>query len=151
MMLGLLPAFPCLLLLSLLGSSSGSDDDGTVVLTTSGPIRGKRLQVCSSTVTAFLGIPYAEPPVGALCFQKPIPHQPWGQILEATSFGNDCLQSPLTGYPEAETWTPKNATVGGLPLPKHLSAPSPAQRYVPHDRLDPWRGVLLRCSLPRRL
>ncbi|CAM4656531.1 unnamed protein product [Caretta caretta] len=106
-MLGLLLAFPYLLLLSLLGPSSGSDDDGTVVLTTSGPIRGKLLQVGSSTVTAFLGIPYAEPPVGALRFQKPIPHQPWGQILEATSFSNDCLQSPLTGYPEAETWTPK--------------------------------------------
>nr|P21587.1 RecName: Full=Rathke gland glycoprotein [Lepidochelys kempii] len=30
-----------------------SDDDGTVVLTTSGPIRGKRLQVGSAAVTAF--------------------------------------------------------------------------------------------------
>ncbi|CAM2101513.1 unnamed protein product [Caretta caretta] len=78
-------------------SGSGSDDDGTVVLTTSGPIRGKRLQVGSSTVTAFLGIPYAEPPVGALRFQKPIPHQPWSHVLEASSFGNMCHQSPLTG------------------------------------------------------
>ncbi|XP_065272032.1 cholinesterase-like [Emys orbicularis] len=69
-MLGLLPTFPCLLLLSLPGPSSGSDDDGTVVLTTSGPIQGKRLQAGSSTVTAFLGIPYAEPPVGALRFHK---------------------------------------------------------------------------------
>ncbi|XP_038227631.1 acetylcholinesterase-like [Dermochelys coriacea] len=106
-MLGLHPAFPCLLLLSLLGPSSGSDDDGTVVLTTSGPIRGKRLQVGSSTVTAFLGIPYAEPPVGALRFQKPIPHQPWSHILEASSFGNACHQPPLTHYPQAEIWTPK--------------------------------------------
>ncbi|CAM4667578.1 unnamed protein product [Caretta caretta] len=104
-MLGLLPTFPCLLLLSLLGSSSGSDDDGTVVLTTSGPIRGKRLQVGSSTVTAFLGIPYAEPPVGALRFQKPIPHQPWSHVLEASSFGNMCHQPLLTGYPQTETQT----------------------------------------------
>uniref|UniRef100_A0A8C3T4Z6 Carboxylesterase type B domain-containing protein n=1 Tax=Chelydra serpentina TaxID=8475 RepID=A0A8C3T4Z6_CHESE len=107
-MVGLLPALSCLLLLlSLPGPSSGSDDDGTVVLTTSGPIRGKRLQVGSSTVTAFLGIPYAEPPVGALRFQKPLPHQPWSHVLETTSFGNACHQPPLTGYPEVETFTPK--------------------------------------------
>uniref|UniRef100_A0A8C3S5U2 Carboxylesterase type B domain-containing protein n=1 Tax=Chelydra serpentina TaxID=8475 RepID=A0A8C3S5U2_CHESE len=107
MMLRLLPALPYLLFLSLPGPSSGSDDNGTVVLTTSGPIRGKLLQAGSSTVTAFLGIPYAEPPMGALRFQKPIPHQPWSQVLETTSFGNACLQSPLTGYPDAETFTPK--------------------------------------------
>ncbi|XP_044839631.1 acetylcholinesterase-like [Mauremys mutica] len=106
-MLGLLPTLPCLLLLSLTGPSSGSDDDGTVVLTTSGPIQGKRLQVGSGTVTAFLGIPYAEPPVGALRFQKPLPHQPWSQVLVTTSFGNTCHQPPLPGYPQADVWTPK--------------------------------------------
>uniref|UniRef100_A0A8C3FF43 Carboxylesterase type B domain-containing protein n=1 Tax=Chrysemys picta bellii TaxID=8478 RepID=A0A8C3FF43_CHRPI len=87
-------------------SVSGSDDDGTVVLTTSGPIRGKRLQAGSSTVTAFLGIPYAEPPVGTLRFQKPLPHQPWSQILETTSFGNVCPQPSLPTYPEAKLLTP---------------------------------------------
>ncbi|XP_065271989.1 acetylcholinesterase-like [Emys orbicularis] len=105
-MLGLLPALPCLLLLSLPGFSSGSDDDGTVVLTTSGPIRGKRLPAGSSTVTAFLGIPYAEPPVGTLRFQKPLPHQAWSHVLETTGFGNVCLQSPFTGHPEAKLFTP---------------------------------------------
>uniref|UniRef100_A0A8C3T3P2 Carboxylic ester hydrolase n=1 Tax=Chelydra serpentina TaxID=8475 RepID=A0A8C3T3P2_CHESE len=103
-MLGFLP---CLLLLSLTGPNSGSDDDSTVVLTTSGPIRGKRLPAGSSTVTAFLGIPYAEPPVGALRFQKPLPHQPWSHVQEATSFGNVCHQPLLTGYPHADVWTPK--------------------------------------------
>uniref|UniRef100_A0A8C3TAK9 Carboxylic ester hydrolase n=1 Tax=Chelydra serpentina TaxID=8475 RepID=A0A8C3TAK9_CHESE len=101
-MMGLLHVLPSLLLLSLPGLSSGSDDDGTVVLTTSGPIRGKRLPVGSDTVTAFLGIPYAEPPVGALRFQKPLPHQPWSHVLEASSFGNACHQPPLIGYPDAE-------------------------------------------------
>ncbi|XP_044839935.1 acetylcholinesterase-like [Mauremys mutica] len=103
-MLGLLPG---LLLLSLTGPSSGFDDNGTVVLTTSGPIRGKRLLAGSGTVTAFLGIPYAEPPVGALRFQKPLPHQAWSHVLEATSFGNACHQVLLTGLPEANVWTPK--------------------------------------------
>ncbi|XP_065436200.1 acetylcholinesterase-like [Chrysemys picta bellii] len=105
-MLGLLPALPCLLLLSLPGFNSGSDDDGTVVLTTSGPIRGKRLQAGSSTVMSFLGIPYAEPPVGTLRFQKPLPHQPWSHVLETTSFGNVCHQHPIPTYPEDELFTP---------------------------------------------
>uniref|UniRef100_A0A8C0FXR5 Carboxylesterase type B domain-containing protein n=1 Tax=Chelonoidis abingdonii TaxID=106734 RepID=A0A8C0FXR5_CHEAB len=107
MMLGLLPAFPGLLLLSLLGPGSGSDDDGTVVLTTSGPIRGKRLQASSGTVTAFLGIPYAEPPVGALHFQKPLPHQPWSEVLETTRFGKPWQQAPFPSHPDAYMWAPK--------------------------------------------
>uniref|UniRef100_A0A8C8RLK3 Carboxylesterase type B domain-containing protein n=1 Tax=Pelusios castaneus TaxID=367368 RepID=A0A8C8RLK3_9SAUR len=106
-MLGFLPALLCLLLLSLPAPSTGADDDGTVVVTTSGPIRGKRLPAGSSTATAFLGIPYAEPPVGPLRFQKPLPHKPWSHVLEATSFGNACLQPPLTGYPEAKIFTPQ--------------------------------------------
>ncbi|XP_048674245.2 acetylcholinesterase-like [Caretta caretta] len=101
-MLGLLHVVPSLLLLSLPGPSSGSDDDSTVVLTTSGPIRGKRLPAGSGTVTAFLGIPYAEPPVGALRFQKPLPHRPWSHVLQATGFGKACHQPPLTSYPDAE-------------------------------------------------
>ncbi|XP_067386182.1 acetylcholinesterase-like [Emydura macquarii macquarii] len=104
---GLLPALLCLLLLSLPGPSSGSEDDGTVVLTTSGPIRGKRLQAGSGTVTAFLGVPYAEPPVGALRFQKPLPHQPWNRVLEATTFGKVCFQHLFSDFPDTETWTPK--------------------------------------------
>ncbi|XP_075770253.1 acetylcholinesterase-like [Pelodiscus sinensis] len=107
MMPGLLPALPCLLLLSLPGPSAGSDDDGTVVLTTSGPIRGKRLPAGSAMVTAFLGVPYAQPPVGPLRFQKPLPHQPWSDVLEATSFGHACPQPPLTDSPQAEIYTPK--------------------------------------------
>ncbi|XP_074873147.1 acetylcholinesterase-like [Carettochelys insculpta] len=108
-MLRVLPALPCLLLLSLPGHgfASDDDDDDTRVLTTSGPIRGKRLPAGSDTVTAFLGVPYAEPPVGTLRFQKPVPHRPWRHVLEATNFGHACFQSPPTGLPLAEIYTPK--------------------------------------------
>ncbi|XP_062978327.1 cholinesterase-like [Elgaria multicarinata webbii] len=85
---------PSLLLLFLLDLSSASKGDG-VVITSSGPVRGKRLMTASGTVTAFLGIPYAEPPVGKLRFQKPRPYQHWSHILEATSFGNSCYQGSL--------------------------------------------------------
>ncbi|XP_061475132.1 cholinesterase-like [Rhineura floridana] len=91
MMSRLCRALSCLLLL---GLSSASEED-TVVVTSSGPIRGKSLMTASGTVTAFLGIPYAEPPVGKLRFQMPSLHQPWSHILEAISFGNSCYQESL--------------------------------------------------------
>ncbi|KAL8212967.1 UNVERIFIED_CONTAM: hypothetical protein K2H54_059863 [Gekko kuhli] len=91
---GLHRILSCLLVLFLLSSSSASEED-TVVVTSSGPVQGKRLTTSSGMVTAFLGIPYAEPPVGSLRFQKPRPHQPWSHILEATSFGSSCYQQSL--------------------------------------------------------
>ncbi|XP_058026041.1 acetylcholinesterase-like isoform X1 [Ahaetulla prasina] len=101
----------CLLLLLLLhpfplASSSTSKGD-TVVITSSGPIKGKQFLGGLGSVTAYLGIPYAEPPLGKLRFQKPLPHQPWKQTLEATSFGNSCSQFIFLEDPEAEIWSPK--------------------------------------------
>lgn len=90
----LLQVLSCPLLLILVSTTSASEDD-MVVITSSGPIRGKHLMTTSGKVTAFLGIPYAEPPVGKLRFQKPVPHQPWGHILEASNFGNSCYQESL--------------------------------------------------------
>ncbi|XP_015261978.1 PREDICTED: cholinesterase-like, partial [Gekko japonicus] len=68
-------------------------------------IKGRRLQVGSGSVTAYLGIPYAEPPVGKLRLKKPLPHQPWSQVLEATSFGNSCSQLLLPSTPQTSMWT----------------------------------------------
>ncbi|XP_062979554.1 cholinesterase-like [Elgaria multicarinata webbii] len=83
-------------------ASSAASEDDTVVITSSGPIKGKQVHAGSSSVTAYLGIPYAEPPMGKLRFQKPLPHQPWSQVLEATSFGNACPQFIFTNFPEAD-------------------------------------------------
>ncbi|XP_058026044.1 acetylcholinesterase-like isoform X3 [Ahaetulla prasina] len=105
----LCPSLLCCLLLLLpfpLASSSASKGD-TVVITRSGPIKGKRFLAGLRSVTAYLGIPYAEPPLGKLRFQKPLPHQPWKQTLEATSFGNSCPQFIFRDVPEADIWSPK--------------------------------------------
>ncbi|XP_066469165.1 cholinesterase-like [Tiliqua scincoides] len=97
--------FPSVLCIFLLSSSVSTSEDDTVVVTSSGLVKGKRLPVGSRTVTAYLGIPYAEPPLGKLRFQKPIPHQPWSQILDANDFGNCCNQISLKGFPDGEVWT----------------------------------------------
>ncbi|XP_060095202.1 cholinesterase-like isoform X4 [Heteronotia binoei] len=88
------------LLLSLLELKSSAKGE-IIVVTSSGPIQGKHVPAGSRNVTAYLGIPYAEPPVGKLRFQKPVPHKPWRHILETTSFGNSCPQIAISGTPGA--------------------------------------------------
>ncbi|KAJ6651497.1 hypothetical protein lerEdw1_020905, partial [Lerista edwardsae] len=96
--------FSCLFLLLLLSVLVSASEDKLVVATSSGPLKGK--QVRSGTAAAFLGIPYAEPPLGKLRFQKPRPHQPWSHVLEATSFGNSCPQLNVTNVPDADLLAP---------------------------------------------
>jgi para-nitrobenzyl esterase len=50
----------------------------------------------NAPVNAWLGIPYAAPPVGPLRLAAPIPHA-WG-VRGATEYGNSCIQKPSSGY-----------------------------------------------------
>ncbi|MFH4977318.1 hypothetical protein AB6A40_004027 [Gnathostoma spinigerum] len=52
-------------------------------------------------VDAFLGIPYAKPPIGELRFQKPQPPDPWDGVLQATKFGPRAPQTDFLW----ERWT----------------------------------------------
>ncbi|XP_007443989.1 cholinesterase-like [Python bivittatus] len=81
-----------------------SSENDTPVVTSSGPIKGKKVFTGSGPVTAYLGIPYAEPPVKKLRFQKPVPHQPWSEVLETTSFRNSCPQTYVSGLPDKDIW-----------------------------------------------
>lgn len=56
-----------------------------------GKVRG--IDQSRSTGTySWLGIPYAEPPVGPLRWKAPVPHQPWRGVREADTSGNGCVQ-----------------------------------------------------------
>jgi para-nitrobenzyl esterase len=52
-------------------------------------------------VQAFLGIPYAAPPVGALRWRAPQPSASWTATLAADHFSASCMQRPQSGGP----WT----------------------------------------------
>jgi para-nitrobenzyl esterase len=69
------------------------DNNGFVVHTTAGLIRGAAR---SAGGAEFLGIPYAQPPVGDLRWREPLPAKPWSDVLNATRFGPSCTQ-PLLG------------------------------------------------------
>lgn len=60
-----------------------------------GPIQtdlGSVMGLSNGPVHAFLGLPYAEPPVGKRRFVPPVPISPWQQRFSATAFPNICLQ-----------------------------------------------------------
>ncbi|MGW6834916.1 carboxylesterase/lipase family protein [Streptomyces sp. NPDC054949] len=57
--------------------------DPATVITTSGPVRGRR----HGHGTVFLDVPYAAPPVGRERFAAPTPHQRWTGIRDTTRPG----------------------------------------------------------------
>ncbi|GAA5235027.1 carboxylesterase/lipase family protein [Verticiella sediminum] len=73
------------------------------VLTADGRLRGRR----AHEVTAFLGIPYAEPPVGEARLRSPRPVRPWAGCRTAERLGPASLQH-LAGQ---HTWL--NAALPG--------------------------------------
>ncbi|MFT4020926.1 MAG: carboxylesterase family protein [Acinetobacter sp.] len=77
----------------LLGLSTSSHAASSIIHVTGGRIIGTE----HNGITAFKGIPYAAPPVGELRWQAPHPVKPWRGILQATNYGNDCLQQPFPG------------------------------------------------------
>ncbi|CAG2121472.1 unnamed protein product, partial [Medioppia subpectinata] len=46
-------------------------------------------------VDTYLGIPYAEPPVGDLRFRRPVPAKKWSKPLDTTKWPNACYQSDV--------------------------------------------------------
>jgi para-nitrobenzyl esterase len=57
-------------------------------------VRGGRLRGAAvEGMRAFLGVPYAQPPVGPLRWQPPRPADRWQGIRDATAFGPSCAQN----------------------------------------------------------
>ncbi|XP_022099950.1 acetylcholinesterase-like isoform X1 [Acanthaster planci] len=74
-----------------------SGEDPPVVTTSQGRIVGTKLQFAPEdpalrrSVDAYLGVPYAEAPVGPLRFKPPVAKS-WSGDLQATKLGNRCPQ-----------------------------------------------------------
>jgi para-nitrobenzyl esterase len=93
---------------------------GPLVKAPGGTVQGKM----DKGMRLFLGIPYAQPPVGALRWRPPLPLARWKGVRQATDFGPACYQpvskvstvySPATPLPMSEDcltlniWAPANA------------------------------------------
>ncbi len=102
-------------------ASIGASSSPLVVQTRDGRLRG----AIGDGVRAFLGVPYAAPPIGALRFRAPRSHARWAGLRNATRFGPACLQfEPIRGVgAQSENclylniWEPKSARPGSrLPV-----------------------------------
>ncbi|XP_066251364.1 venom carboxylesterase-6-like [Euwallacea similis] len=72
------------------------DCSGLVVNCEDGKIRGKYLKTRQGReISAFLGIPFAKPPVGDLRFKPPVPFGGWQGILNATQVHSVCPQRDI--------------------------------------------------------
>jgi para-nitrobenzyl esterase len=80
-----------------------AQDTNLVVNTKAGKVRGTPR---TSGGAEFLGIPYAQPPVGDLRWREPVPVEPWKDMRDASTFGAPCAQ-PLLG-----DWNRRDAESG---------------------------------------
>ncbi len=73
------------------------------IATSKGLVNGVYLK--ESNICAFLGIPYAAPPLGELRFALPTEHEPWNAPLETVKIASQCPQTPS---PMTDTSIPMN-------------------------------------------
>ncbi|WOF23530.1 carboxylesterase family protein [Microbacterium betulae] len=113
-----------------------------IVATAAGRVRGFWRRGCAT----FLGIPYAQPPVGPLRFQAPQPHEPWDGVRDATHHGAT-PQRGITGVtmiPEpsvpgrstlnVNVFTPRPSADAALPVLVYIHGGS----YVSGSIASPW-------------
>lgn len=77
----------------LLGLPLVSKADPLTVKTADGKVHGKTIN--DGKVRAWLGLPYAAPPVGDLRWKAPQPAAKWHGTRDATQFGHHCAQNAV--------------------------------------------------------
>ncbi|MGA9585973.1 MAG: carboxylesterase family protein [Terracidiphilus sp.] len=98
-------------------------DTSLMVPTTAGQIQGSPRPGGGAE---FLGIPYAQPPIGDLRWREPLPAKPWTGVRSATTFGAPCSQPDLGDWNRRDAQTGKedclflNVIVPAWPIPKPL-------------------------------
>jgi para-nitrobenzyl esterase len=76
-----------------LGAPLFAHADSLTVKTAQGTVHGKL--VSEGRTRAFLGIPFAAPPVGDLRWKAPQPPADWKSVRDATNFAARCAQWPI--------------------------------------------------------
>ncbi|MGU7773769.1 carboxylesterase/lipase family protein [Burkholderia sp. MR1-5-21] len=77
---------------------SGPTSDPTIVGTQLGFVKG----AANADTVTFMGIPYAQPPVGDLRFKAPVPAEKWQGIYDATHAKSKCIQGSATAVVGSE-------------------------------------------------
>lgn len=94
-----------------------------VVTTTAGKVRGRWRDTPGGPSAAFLGIPYAEAPVGDLRFAAPRRRASWTGVRDAVAYGPTAQVEPLA----AVTTIPEPSTPGDDLLNLNVFTPAPGE------------------------
>lgn len=74
---------------------------GELVEINDGRIQGTTMETrTGESFHSFMRIPFAEPPIGELRFQAPVPVKPWNVVVNATQFSAMCMQVNLLSQAE---------------------------------------------------
>ncbi|XP_054166221.1 cholinesterase 1-like [Oppia nitens] len=116
-------------------TDTNDDDNGLLVATTSGIVKGHPIPDIG--VNEYLGIPYAEPPIGELRFARPVPlRRPEKDIIEVKdkSEGVWCYQN-VNKHIKAFEWFKEDEDC------LHLNVWAPERAYLqngrPYSKLKP--------------
>lgn len=93
--------------------------------TTYGKVTGIRHGGC----TAYLGIPFAKPPVGELAFRHPVRPEPWEGIYEAVRGKANPLQQPAEDAFTAR-YTSEDCLYLNVYVPDNIPMPAPVMVWV---------------------
>lgn len=118
-----------LVLLGLFAISAGNDSKSDLTIaTTSGILQGKRETTLNKPLRLFLGVPYAQPPVGSLRFKPPVPILSEDIKIDASRFAPSCIQPHHIESVISSLLTPNRAEINEDCLFLNV--------YVP-DNIDP--------------
>ena len=124
---------------------SPAADSAPIVKLESGVLEGTHFGSARNDA-AFLGVPYAAPPVGELRWKPPQPAGKWNKIRQATKFGAACPQLPASWFPAIgwnedclylNVWTPQLSATAKLPVLVYFHGGSNTQGYSHMDPLGP--------------
>ena len=110
-----------------------------------GALQGTRFSAAQNEV-AFLGVPYASPPVGNLRWKPPEPVTPWTGLRQATQYGSACPQLPASWVPPVpwnedclylNVWTTHSSLTAKLPVIVYFHGGSNTSGYSQMTPLGP--------------
>lgn len=117
-----------------LWATASATNDAPVAETDLGTIVGKFHNVTvfgqTFTIERFLGIPYAEPPIGDLRFRKPKPKTPFTEPYQATEFGDMCYQMFLIPFVKRELPASEDCLLLNIFAPVQRAEPVPVMIYI---------------------
>lgn len=116
------------------GTDGTDSGDPLIVTTDKGKVRGVVLTASTGKkVDAWLGIPYAQPPIGVLRYRHPRPAESWQGVLNATQPPNTCFQiidTVFGDFPGATMWNP-NTEMSEDCLKVNVVVPRPRPKHSP--------------------